>query len=188
MNKRPIAPRSGARLICPRLTIGLRGDETLAIARKSLFKLHNGVGLGILVLVLVTALTGITLSFRGQLTTPPPSAPVVAEHLSLEQLIAAAEAAGDGSPATDIQLALEPEDAYLIWLDDDAETEVYLDGAGNVLETRAGRDKLTRILFQIHTGEILGLIGKALAIAGALGLCLLGWSGFGMWRSRRRKK
>ncbi|PRP99990.1 hypothetical protein ENSA5_28050 [Enhygromyxa salina] len=163
-------------------------ELTLAVARKSLFKLHNAVGLGVLVLVLISAVTGAVLSFRGQLGYVPPSAPVVADHLPLEQIIARAEAAGDGSPATDVQLALEPEDPYLVWLDDDAETEVYLDGAGEVLATREGRWGLTRILFQIHTGELLGLFGQALMVAAALGLCLLGWSGFGMWRSRRRPK
>ncbi|KIG18829.1 hypothetical protein DB30_07165 [Enhygromyxa salina] len=160
----------------------------MAIARKSLFKLHNGVGLGVFAVVLISALTGAVLSFRGPLKQPPPSAPVVAEHLPLEQIIARAQAAGDGSPATDVQLALEPEDPYLVWLDDDAETEVFLDGAGNVLETREGRGRLTRVLFQIHTGELLGLFGQAVMVCAALGLCLLAWSGVFMWWSRRRAK
>jgi uncharacterized iron-regulated membrane protein len=160
----------------------------VAIARKSLFRLHNAVGLGVVVVVLLSALTGIVLSFRSQLSDAPPKAPIVAEHLPLEQIIAKAEAAGDGSPATDVQLALEPGQPYLVWLDDDAETEVYLDGAGRVLATREGRRGLTRILFRIHTGELLGVFGQALMIAAALGLCILGWSGFGMWRSRRRAK
>jgi uncharacterized iron-regulated membrane protein len=137
-------------------------------------------------LVLSSALTGIVLTFRDRLSDPPPPAPIVAEHLPLEQIIARAEAAGDGSPATDVQLALEPEQPYLVWLDDDAETEVYLDGAGNVLTTREGRSGLTRVLFRIHTGELLGWFGQGLMLAAALGLCLLGWSGFSMWRSRRR--
>jgi uncharacterized iron-regulated membrane protein len=137
-------------------------------------------------LVLCSALTGILLTFRDRLSDPPPQAPIVAEHLPLEQIIARAEAAGDGSPATDVQLALEPEQPYLVWLDDDAETEVYLDGAGNVLATRAGRTGITRVLFRIHTGELLGWFGQGLMLTAALGLCLLGWSGFGMWRSRRR--
>ena len=146
------------------------------------------MGLAILALVLLSATTGIVLSFRAQLSPPPPVAPVVAEHLTLEQLIAKAEAAGDGSPATDVELALEPEDPYRVWLDDDAETEVFLDGAGNVLETRTGASGLTRILFRLHTGELLGVFGQALIIAAALGLCVLAWSGLGMWRSRRRAK
>jgi uncharacterized iron-regulated membrane protein len=147
---------------------------------------HNTVGLGILLLVLLSALTGLVLSFRERLKDPPPTAPIVAQHLPLEQIIARAEAAGDGSPATDVQLALEPEQAYLVWLDDDAETEVYLDGAGNVLTTREGRRGFTRVLFRIHTGELLGWFGQGLMITAAMGLCLLGWSGFSMWRSRRR--
>jgi uncharacterized iron-regulated membrane protein len=158
----------------------------VSVARKTLFKLHNTVGLAVLWLLLVSALTGIVLSFRTKFDFQPPPAPIVAEHLSLEQLIAKAEAAGDGSPATDIQLSLEPEQPYLVWLDDDAETEVYLDGAGNVLATREGKRKLTRILFRLHTGELLGVFGQALMVGTALGLCTLAWSGFGMWRSRRR--
>lgn len=163
-------------------------SAAVPVARKTLFKLHNAVGLAIVAVVLISALTGIVLSFREQLSYVPPSAPVVAEHLPLEQLIAKAEAAGDGSPATDIQLALEPEQPYLVWLDDDAETEVYLDGAGNVLATREGKRGLTRILFQLHTGQLLGVFGQALMIAAALGLCLLAWSGVGMWWSRRKAR
>lgn len=160
----------------------------MAIPRKTLFKLHNTVGLAALVIVLISALTGATLTFRSQLASERPSAPVVAEHLSLEAIVAKAEAAGDGSPATDISLPQAEDQPYLVWLDDDAETEVYLDGAGEVIETRAGRKGLTRILFMIHTGELLGWFGQALMFAAALGLCLLAWSGFSMWRSRRRAR
>jgi uncharacterized iron-regulated membrane protein len=160
----------------------------VVIARKSLFKLHNGVGLGVFVVVLISASTGAVLSFRGQLAKAPPSAPIVIEHVPLETIIERAQAAGDGSPATDIQLVLEPEDAYLVWLDDDAETEVFLDGAGNVLEIREGRRRFTRILFRIHSGELLGLFGQGVMVCSALGLCLLAWSGVGMWWSRRRAR
>ena len=160
----------------------------MAIARRSWFKLHNAVGLAILVVVVLSALTGTLLTFRGSLSRPPPEAPVVAEHLRLEQIIERAEAAGDGAPATDVQLALEPTQPYLVWLDDDDETEVYLDGAGNVLEIREGRRGLTRVLFRLHTGELLGLFGQALMVTAALGLCVLAASGFGMWRSRRRAR
>lgn len=162
--------------------------RAVPVDRKALFKLHNGVGLAIMAVVLISALTGMVLTFRASLDVEPPKAPIVAEHLPLEQIIAKAEAAGDGSPATDVQLAREPEQPYLVWLDDDAETEVYLDGAGNVLATREGKRKLTRVLFRLHTGQLLGVFGQALMLAAALGLCLLAWSGFSMWRSRQRPK
>jgi uncharacterized iron-regulated membrane protein len=158
------------------------------VPRKTLFKLHNGVGLSILVLVLLSALTGTILTFRDQLSDPPPAAPIVDQHLPLEQLIEKAVAAGDGSPATDVQLSLDPEQAYLVWLDDDAGTEVYLDGAGNVLETRATEQGLTRVLFKLHTGELLGVFGQALVVAAALGLCTLAVTGLGMVLSRFRAK
>lgn len=157
------------------------------VSRKSLFVLHNKLGLAALVLVLASATTGALLTFRSQFHEPPPPAPVVAEHLPLEQLIAKAEAAGDGSPATDIQLALEPEQAYLVWLDDDAETQVFLDGAGNVLDTRPGVGVM-QWLFRVHTGEMFGVVGQGLMFATALGLCVLAATGFGMWWSRWRAK
>ena len=158
----------------------------MAIARRQLFRAHNAVGLAVLAFVLISAVTGGVLTFRGALAFEPPAAPVVAEHLPLEQLLAAAEAASDGSPATDLSLPQAPDQPYLVWLDDDAETEVYLDGAGRVLATRSGRRGLTRLLFRLHTGELLGWPGQALMVATALGLCVLSATGFGMWRSRRR--
>ena len=160
----------------------------MAVARKTLFKVHNGLGLAVLLFVLLSATTGAVLTFRGRLSEPPPEAPTVAEHLSVDELLARAVAEGDGSPATDITLALEPTDPYVVWLDDDAETVLYLDGAGNVLETRSEKGKLTRWLFRLHTGELLGVVGQGLMLATALGLCVLAWSGFSMWWSRRRTK
>jgi len=160
----------------------------MAISRKTLFKVHNGLGLGVLVVVLVSALTGTLLTFRAQLSTPPPVAPVVELHLSLDALVAKAEAAGDGSPATDLSIPLAADQPYRVWLDDDDETQVFLDGAGEVLETRSGRSGLTRWVFRLHTGELFGVAGQALMVAMAMGLCVLGMSGFGMWWSRRRRR
>lgn len=166
----------------------------MAIARKTYFKLHNSAGLALALFVVLSAITGALLTFRGQINTleqgafERPTAPVVAEHLSLEAIVAKAEAAGDGSPATDISLALEPTDPYLVWLDDDDETEVYLDGAGEVLATRKTKKGLTRLIFQLHTGELLGLAGQGLMLVTALGLLALAWSGVAMWWSRRKPK
>lgn len=160
----------------------------MAIARKTLFKVHNGLGLGVLAIVLVSATTGAVLTFRGQLSDPPPEVAVVERHRTVDELVAVAVAAGDGSPATDVTLPLEPTDPYVVWLDDDAETVLYLDGAGNVVETRSERGKLTRFLFRLHTGELFGVVGQALMLFAAIGLCVLGWSGFSMWWSRRRAK
>ncbi|NVB42341.1 PepSY domain-containing protein [Pseudenhygromyxa sp. WMMC2535] len=158
------------------------------VARKTYFKLHNALGLALAVIVVVSASTGAVLTFRSQLGFEAPRAPEVETHLPLETILERAVAAGDGSPATDVGLPLEPTDPYHVWLDDDAETEVWLDGAGEVLATRAGGEGLTRTLFLLHTGELLGVVGQGVMLLAALGLMGLAWSGVGMWWSRRRKK
>ena len=160
----------------------------MAVARKTYFQLHNALGLALALLVVVSATTGAVLTFRGALGFEPPRAPEVAEHLPLEQILEKAVAAGDGSPATDLSLPLEPTDPYHVWLDDDAETEVWLDGSGAVLATRQGGEGLTRVLFRLHTGELLGWFGQGLMLATALGLLGLAWSGVSMWWSRRRAR
>ncbi len=151
--------------------------------RRLLFKLHNAVGLAAVLLVLLSAVTGGILLFRDSLSSQPPTAPVVAEPLSLEAIVAAAEREG-GAPVTDLGLPQAPEQPYHAWLDDEAETELWLDGAGNVLARREGKSGLTRWLFRLHTGELLGVFGQFLMLALALGLCLLAWSGVSMVWSR----
>jgi uncharacterized iron-regulated membrane protein len=152
--------------------------------RRSLFKLHNTLGLTAAVLVLLSAITGGILLFRDALSFVPPEAPVIAEHLPLEAIVLAAEQAGE-APVTDLGLPQAPEQAYHAWIDDDAETELWLDGEGNVLARREGKAGLTRWLFRLHTGELLGVFGQILMVCVALGLCVLAWSGVSMWWSRR---
>ncbi|MFV8755636.1 PepSY domain-containing protein [Nannocystaceae bacterium ST9] len=152
--------------------------------RRSLFKLHNAIGLVAALFVLLSALTGAVLLFRESLSFVPPEAPVIAEHVPLEAIVAAAEREG-GAPVTDLGLPQTPEQPYHAWLDDDAETELWLDGSGAVLARHEGKSGLTRWLFRLHTGELLGVFGQILMVALALGLCLLAWSGVSMWWSRR---
>lgn len=160
----------------------------VALSRKQLFSLHNTIGLASAALVLVSALTGIALTFRASLRPDTPPAAVVATHLPLETLVAKAEAAADGhARVTRIQLPRAPTAAYRIRLDDEAATEVLLDGAGTVLGTRARKRGFAQMLFLIHTGELLGWFGQMLMVLSALSLCLLAWTGLSMWRTRRRK-
>ncbi|MCA9655640.1 MAG: PepSY domain-containing protein [Myxococcales bacterium] len=161
--------------------------------RRSWFRLHQWTGLGVALLLLLSAATGLVLLFRDQLSPPRPSAPEVVRPLPLEQLVDRAVAVGDGSPATDIGLPQAPDQPYTVWLDDDAETEVYLAGDGRVLGTRQGVAGLTRLLFRLHTGELLGPAGTLLMLLAGLGLLILVGSGLSMlWartvarRGRRR--
>ena len=91
-------------------------------------------------------------------------------------------------PATDIELPQADHAPYVVWLDDDAETEVYLQGDGTVLATRSGASGLTRWLFRLHTGDIFGASGVWISLLFATFLCTLITSGLAMVWSRRRKK
>jgi uncharacterized iron-regulated membrane protein len=138
---------------------------------------HRTIGLCIAALVLLSASTGVVLLFREQLGAVRPKVREVAEPVALEAIVVAGVAAGDGSPATDIGLPGAPDEAYGVWLDDDAETEIYLDGAARVVGRRAGQEGLTRTLFRLHTGELLGPVGTLLSLLTAVGLLVLVCSG-----------
>lgn len=152
--------------------------------RRAWFRLHQWVGLPSAAVLVLSAATGTVLLFRAELSPARPVAPECSERLSLEELVARGEAAGDGSPATDLGLPQAPDEPYTVWLDDDAETEVYLAADGRVLGTRAGAGGLTRLLFRLHTGELLGPVGTALMLAVGLGLCVLVTSGLAMLWAR----
>lgn len=152
--------------------------------RRTWFRLHQWVGLAIAVVLVASAVTGVALLFRAELSVPKPTAPPVVHTLPLEALVQIAVAQGDGSPATDIGLPQAPTQPYTVWLDDDAETEVYLAADGRVLGTREGISGLTRWLFRLHTGELFGTVGTVLMLAAGLGLLLMIVSGLAMLWAR----
>lgn len=156
--------------------------------RAALLRWHRRVGVTIAVLLLLSACTGAVLLFRAQLVPERPRAEPVAERVSLDAILAAGVAAGDGSPATDLGLPEEPTDPYVVWLDDDAETEIYLDGHAHVIGRRAGTEGITRILFQLHTGELLGPVGTVLSLFAAIGLIGLACSGVYSVAARMRRR
>lgn len=156
--------------------------------RRAWFRLHQWVGLASAALLVLSAATGLVLLFRAELAAPRPEAPPCRDSLALEGLIARAEAAGDGSPATDVGLPQGPRDPYTVWLDDDAETEVYLAADGRVLGTHAGAQGITRLLFRLHTGELLGPLGTVLMLVTGFGLLVLVTSGLTMLWARVRAR
>ncbi|MCA9717635.1 MAG: PepSY domain-containing protein [Myxococcales bacterium] len=160
----------------------------MTISRRAHFRWHQAVGLSIGLLAVIIAVSGSILVFRDQLKQPPPAAPIVETPISLDALVERAVAAGDGSPATDLAIPQEPGAAYRVWLDDDAETLVFLDGRGEVLETRSTAGGLTRWVFKLHTGELIGTPGRALALLTGVGLCVLAYTGAAMIVSRRRRR
>lgn len=159
----------------------------MALSRKQLFGFHNTLGLACAVGILVASLTGIGLTFRSQLRPATPVAAPVAEPLSLDALVKRASEAVGGARVTRVYLPSKPTKPYRMRLADNARTELWLDGAGKVLERRTRTQGLTQLLFLIHTGELLSWPGQVLMVLTALGMCALTLSGFGMWRRRTRR-
>lgn len=158
--------------------------------RAALLRWHRRIGVTVAILLLLSACTGAVLLFRAQLVPARPRVEPVDTPVSLEAIVAAGVAAGDGSPATDLGLPEQPTDPYVVWLDDDAETEIYLDGRARVVGHRAGAEGITRTLFQLHTGELFGPLGTVLSLFAAIGLVALACSGTYsvLARMRRRAK
>ncbi|MCA9662045.1 MAG: PepSY domain-containing protein [Myxococcales bacterium] len=153
--------------------------------------LHRRVGVGVALFVLVVTSSGILLLFRDQLREPIPKATPTTATISLDAVVASAVAHG-GAPATDVTMPAAPDEPYRVWIDDDDETLVFVDGRGEVLGARATRTGLTRLLFALHTGELLGGLGWALALATGLSMLTLALSGAVMasarWGRRRRRR
>ena len=159
------------------------------IGRKTYFKLHRAIGVGAAAVLLLAAVTGMLLVFRGYFKgPPPPQAPVVERPLALAALMEIATAAGPGDPVTDIGLPAKPDRPYQFFLDDDDETVVYLAGDGTVLEARKTAGGFTRTLFLLHTGEIAGKPGEVLNLLGGAAMTVLVISGLMMIVSRRRAR
>jgi uncharacterized iron-regulated membrane protein len=168
---------------------GSIGEDGAVKLRGLLLVWHRRVGLLIAALVVLSAVTGGILVFRDRFERSKPAVDPVAVPLSIEQIVAVAVAAGDGSPATDIGLPQSPTEPYTVWLGDDAETEIYLDGRGRIVGQRRGEEKFTRWMFRIHTGEAFGPAGTWLSMLVCIGLIALAGSGpaVALARARRRR-
>lgn len=159
----------------------------MSVSRRALFKLHNAVGVAAAAVVVLVAFTGVVLTFRGAFKPETPTVAPVASPLGLEAIVAAAEAAG-GAPATDVTMPGGPTSPYRVWVDDEAETLLFLDGNGEVVGQRPTAGGWLQWMFKLHTGEIIGMPGQGVAVASGLSLIILAASGLGMVWSRRRRR
>lgn len=157
------------------------------IRRRTLFRWHHIFGLWAGIVLLIISVTGLLLTFRSQLRTPTPNARPTAEPLSLPKLLHRVEQDQEGTKVTDIHLPEEPDEPYEFYLDDDDETLIFVDGQGQILERRKTAQGFTRILLQIHTGEMFGIPGQGVATLAGLSLCLLIYTGVAMYLRRRKK-
>lgn len=157
------------------------------MSRRALYVWHRRVGVALAALVAVVTLSGIVLVFRGALKEPLPQVAAASGAApSLDAVVAAARAAGGGAAATDVTLPGGAGEPYQVWLDDDAETRVLLDGDGRVVEARPSKGGLTQFIFAIHTGEVLGAAGQGLSTLVGVGLMALVVTG--LWMARRPRR
>lgn len=164
-----------------------RFQYTRAVRRATHFRIHNFVGLVVAAFAVVVGLTGILLTFRGSFRQPRPVAPVVERHLPLMELIGRAEVEG-GAEVTDITLPQEDEAPYVMWVDDDEGSMIFLAGDGSLLEKRPEGNPITGFIFQLHTGAIAGRPGELWMALVGMGFVALSVTGVAMWWSRRRPK
>jgi len=161
----------------------------VAVRGRAWRRWHRWIGLASALLIATVTVSGVALIFREQLRTPLPrvTAPTTSARPSLDALAAAASAAAGGAAVTDITLPSRTGEPYQVWLDDEEETRVLLDGSLVVIEAAPSRRRgLTGWLFAIHTGEALGASGSALSAI--TGLALLGLLGSGLVISRRPRR
>jgi uncharacterized iron-regulated membrane protein len=164
------------------------GEDDEVKLRGLLLVWHRRVGLAIAALLVLSAVTGSILVFRESFDREKPTVQPALEPVALERIVAVAVASGDGSPATDIGLPQAPTEPYVVWLDDDAETEVYLDGRAQIVGQRRGGEKFTRWMFRIHTGEVFGPAGAWISLLVGVGLIGLAGSGTSVALARARRR
>ncbi len=155
-------------------------------ARRRLFKVHNAVGIAACLFLSLIAVTGILLTFRGNFRQPKPTVAPVERSLGIEEIVAIATEEV-GAAATDVEIPSSEGAPFVVWLDDEDATIMFLDRAGAVVERRSGKGGWLRVVFKLHTGELIGLPGQALSVLAGLSLLLLSLSGAGMVWSRRRR-
>ncbi|MEZ4454036.1 MAG: PepSY domain-containing protein [Nannocystaceae bacterium] len=158
-----------------------------ASTQRSNRRLHRRIGVTIAAFAVVVASTGVVLSFRDQLKEPDPVATPVDTPPSIDALIARAEAIG-GAAVTDVTLPSAPTEPYQLWIDDDDETVLFLDGRGELLGRRASKGGFTQLLFALHTGAIAGFVGVLLSALTGLSILALVVSGLVMARVRARPR
>ncbi|GAO45522.1 PepSY-associated TM helix domain-containing protein [Flavihumibacter petaseus] len=98
-----------------------------------------------------------------------------------------------GSDTSSIEVAINP-DANTYWKTDyryfDQYTlqEIKVNHLFGRYKDASAADKIIRMNYDVHVGQILGLPGKILAFCGSMIAASLPITGFLIWRGRRRKK
>lgn len=152
---------------------------------------HSNIGLVAAALLVVVALTGVVLSFRHWIKDPEPAATEAAKGpvLTMDAAIAAARVHANLSDpvVAELYLANSPEGTWCVVFGDEKATEVYMAADGTLLEVVVPKKGLTRWMFELHTGEILGPAGPWVSAAGGLAMTWLTVSGVLLKLPRRRK-
>lgn len=97
------------------------------------------------------------------------------------------------SDSTAIEIALNPDNGTYWktdyrYFDQYSLKELEVNHLYGRYKNTSAADKIIRMNYDVHTGQVLGLPGKILAFCGSLVAASLPITGFLIWRGRRRKK
>lgn len=154
--------------------------------RAKLFKVHQSVGVLAVAFFSVTAITGLwmTLAHMGGEDVPAASNQELMVPLDTLMEVARDEVA-EGEPVR-LRFATPQHPSFVVEFNDPGHSRVYLDGSGEVLETRTKGRSFS--ILSLHTGRAGGIVGQVLASLSALALLLMGYTGLAMARTRKSKK
>lgn len=137
-------------------------------------RVHRYLAFGLALLWISQALTGLLMVFRWELDDASVAGPVVPlDPQALGRRITAIEAQAPGLTVTQLYASGGVAGRFDLYVDDAADhtTLIRVDGAGNVLRTRAADTGLIAFAATLHQTLLAGDTGKL--ILGLSGICLL---------------
>jgi|GEM_PF-4957406 len=163
---------------------------------KTIRKVHTYGGVATALFLILAGLTGTVLTFRGQLRQAPVKVSKALQNkppLDKFEVVRAAESKMK-LPAASVSFSSAIDKPHRIRFRDKVRTSLYYAPSGDFIEKRdRSKQSLVGLMFQLHTGSIVGrngelamaLVGLILAVSSVTGLLL--WPFLIKWNRRRKR-
>ena len=160
--------------------------------RKTLTRLHGGVGLSLGVILLVIGISGSLLIFRDAIerSLNPDLWRVADQGSALPRhiLTSRLEEAFPNDRIFALQMPRRRDEVLVAWMNDEHGVRVHIDPySGRVLTARRPTETITGLLFVVHTSLLAGEAGESFNGIVALGLVGLLFTGILLWWPRCRQ-